>query len=31
MYLLMNSEKGMEILNNYNPNFIKDELDLWLN
>lgn len=30
MYLMLNSEKGIENLNNYNPSFIKDEIDLWL-
>lgn len=30
MYLLLNSEKGIELLNAYNPSFIKDEIYLWL-
>lgn len=29
MYLLLNNERGIDILNAYNPSFIKDEIDLW--
>lgn len=30
MYLLLNNEKGIELLKEYNPSFIKDEIDQWL-